>query len=89
MVVKLKPGWRLDLAQALFRRRAQQVVPCLPAGARLRPALSIDDAGAPTPAERELARFVHLHWPDAPSTEDALALARSWPCVERAEPRLS
>lgn len=89
VVVKLKDGWRLDPEGTLFRHRGQQVVPCLPIGARLRPALRIDPPPHATPAERELLRFVHLHWPDAPSPEDALALARSWPCVERAELPLS
>lgn len=85
MVVKLKSGWSLDTQQSLFKRRGQQIVPWLPTGARLKPALPIEAPPRLTPAERELARYVHLHWPDAPSPEDALALARSWPCVERAE----
>jgi len=42
--------------------------------------------GRPSPAERELARYVHLRPPDGVSVEEGLALARDWACVERADP---
>lgn len=84
MVIKLKPGWALDPALPGFRQRGKRMAVSLPEGARLAPALAIDAVPRPTPAEREIARFVHLHWPDAQALQQALALAQSWPCVERA-----
>lgn len=82
MVIKLKPGWRLDPIGSAFRRGARRVPLLLPAGVRLMPALAVQPVPHPTMAERELARFVQLHHPGP--DEAALALARSWPCVERA-----
>jgi hypothetical protein len=66
---------------------ARRVTPSLPAGASLVPAIPVPvpPGGRLTKAERELKRFLHLRLSDGASLDDALALARSWEFVERAD----
>jgi len=87
IVIKLKSGWVFDAASGAIKRQGRAVQPVLPQGMQLVPALAVrlPHRGQPTPAERELARFVHLQLPDAAAADQALALVRSWPFVERAE----
>ncbi len=83
VLIKLKPGWALDPLASAFRRGARRLPPVLPAGARLEPALRLYAEAHPTEAEREITRFVLLHHPGPAG--DALALARGWACVARAD----
>ena len=90
-MIKLKSGWAFDASSGAIKRQGRAVQPVLPQGMQLTPALAVPRPrrGQPTPGERELARFVHLHLPDAAAADQALALVRSWPFVERADAPLS
>lgn len=86
LVIKLRSGWRL-LDGGALQSDWFSLRPALPPGARLSPALPIvlpPDA-TPSAAERELARFLHLHLAPGTDAAAALALARRWSFVERAE----
>jgi len=87
IVIKLKSGWAFDAASGTIKRQGRAVSPELPQGMELVPALPLarPKRGRPTPAERELERFVHLRLPDAAAAAAALALVRSWPFVERVD----
>ena len=91
IVIKLKPGWAFDAASGAVRRSGRVLQPAVPQGMKLVPALAVPlpPHGRPTPAERELARFVHLMLADESVVDEALALVRDWPFVERAERPLS
>jgi hypothetical protein len=87
IAIKLKDGWALAPDGASVHGGARRVTPSLPAGASLVPAIPVPvpPGGRLTKAERELTRFVHLRLPAGASLDDALALARSWEFVERAD----
>lgn len=86
LVIKLRSGWRL-LEDGALQSAWFSLQPALPPGARLAPALPIalpPDA-TPSAAECELARFLHLLLAPGADAGAALALARRWSFVERAE----
>jgi len=87
IVIKLKTGWALEPGGTRLKAGARRAAPELPAGAELVPALPVQPQarGKASPAERELARFVHLRLPDGAPVGEALALARGWAFVERAD----
>ena len=85
--ITLKSGWRFVAEDGSLRRGRRHVRPELPAGALLRLALApaAPEPPHPWPAERELARRLHLVLPpELPMIETLLAV-RGWPFVERAE----
>jgi hypothetical protein len=87
IAITLKEGWALSADGTQLSRGARRVAPELPVGASLVPAIPPlqPTGGRPTKAERGLARFLHLRLPAGASLDDALALARSWSFVERAD----
>ena len=90
VVIKLKSGWQLDPnSGALVSGNTKRVVPDLPKGAALVPAMPAAPApaarGKAAAAQRELARFVHLRLPAGMSAEEGVALATRWDGVESAQ----
>ena len=85
IVIRLQPGWTLGADGASLVHQGQPVVLDLPAGTRLAPALAVPppETGAPTAAELELARYLHLHLPAQLGSEDVLARVATWPGVGR------
>lgn len=90
VLLQLRRGWRLDAGGLRHRQRRQPLPPdwllATLQGARLRPALplaAVRRVGR-TPAERELARWVHLLPPAGAAPGDWLVRARAWPFVESA-----
>lgn len=79
--IKLKPGWALDPLGSAFRHGARRVPLLLGTGMRVEPLMPLYPEPEPTEAEREIARYVNLHHPGP--VDEALALAWSWPCVDR------
>lgn len=86
IVIKLRAGWTLVGDGRSVSWYGHRSTVDLPGGARLMPALRLPPVpeGEATPAELELARYVHLLLPDNVGTEAALALAATWTFVERA-----
>jgi hypothetical protein len=94
VVIKLKSGWQLDAdGDAFVSGKTGRIVPELPKGAALLPAMPIAPApaarGKAAAAQRELARFVHLRLPRGMSVEEGLEMAHGWEAVESAEPPAS
>jgi hypothetical protein len=85
IAIKLRKGWSLDSGGLALRSPGRRIVPDLPPGARLRPALELPPQSPPTAVEHELARFVHLTLADPVSLEAAYLVALGWPFVEHAE----
>jgi hypothetical protein len=85
IAIKLKDGWTLAPDGASVNSGSRRMTPAMPAGATLVPAIPLPAGGRLTKAERELTRFVHLRLPAGTSLDEALALARSWEFVERAD----
>jgi len=86
IVIKLRAGWSLVGDGRSVVGYGQRTTVDLPSGARLVPALRLppvpeDEA---TPAEIELARYVHLLLPPGMSTGAALVMIGGWTFVERA-----
>lgn len=90
LVLKLKAGWRLDVAMHQFIStsggRRFNPTDVLPKGAELRHMIP-DLAGRKrlSQNERELARYVHLLLPKRGKTDVHLQKVRQWPCVEDAQ----
>jgi len=87
ILITLKDGWRFVAEDGSLRRGRKRIRTDLPAGAVLRPALAPASAEPqhPWPAERELARHLHLLLPPEQPIIDTLLAVRGWEFVERAE----
>jgi len=85
IVIHLQPGWVLGADAASLVHRGRSTVLDLPTGAWLVPALEVPppEQGRRTPAEHEIARYLHLHLPAGLDAEHMLARAATWPGVER------
>ncbi|CAN5511709.1 hypothetical protein BH11PSE9_BH11PSE9_07130 [soil metagenome] len=95
VLLRLRPGWKLDPASASLQCLAADgspiyavPLPDLPRGAELLPAipLRVPRRGKPLAAEHELERYLHLHLrlPTREPPEAWLARAREWEFVESA-----
>ena len=85
IAIKLKRGWTLEADSAALLSPPRRVVPELPSGARLQPALEVPPPSQPTAAERELARYLHVVLPDGVDPEAVLETVLGWRFVESAE----
>ena len=87
ILITLKRGWRLAAEDGTLRRGRKQVRPELPLGAQLRASVptASPEPRRPWPAERELARHLHLVLPPELPLIETLLGVRSWEFVERAD----
>lgn len=85
IVIRLQPGWALGADAASLVHRGRSTALDLPSGAWLAPALDVPppEHGQRTPAEHEIARYLHLHLPAGLGGEDMLARVATWPGVGR------
>lgn len=85
IVIRLRRGWALGNDACSLVRDGQRTAVELPAGARLTPALVVPppEDGAPTAAETEIARYLHLHLPVGADLATALQQVAAWPGVGR------
>lgn len=86
IVIKLRAGWALVGDGRSVAWYGHRSTVDLPRGARFVPALRLppvadEDA---TPAETELARYVHLQLATDMTAQQAVALAGTWTFVESA-----
>ena len=87
ILITLKSGWRFVADEGSLRRGRKLVRPELPPGAVLCAALqpASPEPQRPWPAERELARYLHLVLPPEQPMIETLLAVRGWLFVERAE----
>jgi hypothetical protein len=87
ILITLKSGWRLAAEDGTVRRGRRRLRPDLPRGASLRVSLPVAAPATrrPWPAERELARRLHLVLPPELPMIETLLGVRSWEFIERAE----
>jgi hypothetical protein len=87
ILITLKSGWRFVAEDGTLRRGHKRLRPELPLGASMRASLPTvaPEPRHPWPAERELARHVHLVLPPELPLIETLLGVRLWEFVERAE----
>jgi hypothetical protein len=88
VVIKLKPGWAFEPDSGRVVHGKLGVLPALPAGARLSPAIDIPPpprGWQRTPGELELARYLQLEAPPGCAEDELLDVVRGWSFVERVE----
>jgi hypothetical protein len=87
IMITLKSGWRLAAEDGTVRRGRRRLHPELPLGASLHESLPLaaPDTRRPWPAERELARHLHLVLPPELPMIETLLGVRGWEFIERAE----
>jgi hypothetical protein len=88
VVIKLKPGWAFEPDSGRVVHGKLGVLPSLPPGARLQPVIHIPPpprGWQRTPAEMELARYLHIEGAPGGAEEELLDTVRGWSFVERVD----
>jgi hypothetical protein len=88
LVVKIKAGWTFNPKQKIFVSRKGKKfspTPHLPKGSELRfmtPELATSDPELLSGAERDLARFLQILFPQGTASKRFIMVIKEWECIE-------
>jgi len=88
LVVKIKAGWTFNPKEKMFVSRKGKKfspTPHLPKGSEVRfmtPELATSDPGSLSKAERNLARYLQILFPQGTAPKRFIMAIKEWECIE-------